>query len=84
MSKEDKPLAGVQVGSRRRPRGVALARVTRWEWEGLDALSAKLGISRERIVERAVRSFLKSNGITGPKTQPPRSPVIRIVSLICR
>ena len=84
MSKEDKPLAGVQVGSRRRPRGVALARVTRWEWEGLDALSAKLGISRERIVERAVRSFLKTKGITGPKSPQPRSPVVSIVSLICR
>ena len=56
----------------------------RWEYEGLETVARKLNVSNKRAVEIAVRSFLKSNGITGPKSPPPRSPVVSIVSLICR
>lgn len=56
----------------------------RWEYEGLETVARKLNVSNKRAVALAIRSFLKSNGINAPKTTPPSSPVIRIVSMICR
>lgn len=84
MSNDNKPRAGVFRGAMKHPHSISIARITRWEWDGIEAVAAKSGISRERVVEKAVRLLLKSNGITGPKTPPPSSPIIRVVSLVCR
>lgn len=84
MTEKNKPRAGVYVGPIHKGRGMALARVTRWEWDGIEALSAKTGRSKERIVAMAIKAYLESNGITAPKLPPNRSTAIRIISLIGR
>lgn len=36
----------------------------------------------ERVVERAIRAYLKSNGITGPTPPPKSNAVIRVIDLV--
>ena len=85
MSNEkNKNLVGVFAGRDRATRKAVVSRVMRWEYEGLETVARKLNVSNKRAVELAVRSFLKSNGINAPKSPPPRSPAVSIVSMICR
>lgn len=86
MSNEShKNLVGVYASRDRANRKAVVSRVARWEFEGLEAVSRKLNISNKRAVAIAIRLLLKNNGINPPEPTPPKSsPVIRIVSMICR
>ena len=55
-------------------RGVAIAKLSAREWDGLKTISARRGVSIETILTLEVVNLLKREGISSPERSPVKHP----------